>query len=141
MYSTNNPKPELNSTIPVAKNKCYELLYMPAKNRVYLSIYGFWKSKSIVSEYLPDLQKVLHLVKPGFTLLVDTRTMITHPQPVMKLHIEAQMLLQDAGMAKGACVDPTDRIATLQVEDTLGASHLSLTRFNSFAEAESWLEQ
>lgn len=140
MYSTDKPTAHKQTATLVAKNQCYELLYMPAKNRLYLSIFGFWKSRSAVSQYLSDLKEALTLVKPGFTLLLDLRTMITHPQSVMSLHIEALALLQEAGLKKGACVNPSDRIATLQVDDTIMQSHLASQRFTSYPEAEAWLE-
>ncbi|WP_266203635.1 hypothetical protein [Pontibacter kalidii] len=131
-----------NSKLLVARNKCYELLYMPLKNRIYLHIFGFWKSKSQAPEYYPDLQKALALMQPGgFSLLLDLRTMITHPQAVMGKHIEALGLLKEAGLRKAACVDPADRIASLQVNDTIVQSHLSTKRFTSYSEAEAWLNE
>ncbi|MCX2740547.1 hypothetical protein [Pontibacter anaerobius] len=140
-YSTDRNEIQNKLKTLVAKNKCYELLYLPQKNRLCLSIYGFWKSKSAVPAYLADLGKALTLVKPGFTLLFDLSTMITHPQSVMNLHIEAQMLLQEAGLKKGACVNSIDRIANLQAEAIFGQGYTSTRHFASYSEAEAWLEQ
>ncbi|OKL40802.1 hypothetical protein A3841_13210 [Pontibacter flavimaris] len=142
MQSTDNNITQENSKLLVAQNKCYELLYMPHRNRVYLHIFGFWKNRSQVPEYFPDLQKALALVQPGgFSLLLDLRTMITHPQAVMSKHIEVLGLLKEAGLRRAACVDPADRIASLQVNDTIDQSHLVTRRFTSYSEAEAWLNE
>ncbi|AKD02831.1 hypothetical protein POKO110462_00955 [Pontibacter korlensis] len=141
MYSTEKDTTQEQTGTLVAQNQCYKILYAPHQNRLYLSIHGFWKNKNAVPEYLPDLKRALLLVKPDFTLLLDTRTMITHPQAVMSLHVEAQTLLREAGMKKAACVDPADRIATLQLEDTFSQSRFSSRHFTSYAEAEAWLNE
>ncbi|ARS37058.1 hypothetical protein [Pontibacter actiniarum] len=91
-------------------------------------------------EFLPDVKKALLLTQPNFTLVNDLRNMITHPQSVMSLHVAAQTLVKEAGMKKGANIAPTDRIATLQVDDTLSQSHLPLRTFTSYSEAELWLD-
>ncbi|WP_276498374.1 hypothetical protein [Pontibacter litorisediminis] len=141
MYSPDKNITQDSSKTLIVKNQCYELLYHPQKNRVYLNIYGFWKGRNHVPDYLSDLKKALALVQLNFTLLLDLRTMITHPQDVMRLHIEGLEVLQAGGLRKSACVDPSDRIANLQVEDTLVKSHLSSKRFTSYSEAEAWLEE
>ena len=141
MYSTEKDIAQESPKTLIAHNKCYELLYAPYKNRLYLSIFGFWKNLDQIPSYTADLKKAQALLQPGFTLLLDLRTMITHPQVIMGLHVEVLELLRTAGLKKCACVDPTDRIAALQVEDTLVQSHLSSNRFSTHAEAEAWLDQ
>lgn len=140
MYSANQHTTSGESKTLVAQTKCYELLYNLSKNRIYLTINGFWKSRGIVSSFIPDLKKALQLTQPGFTLLADLRSMITHPQSVMALHIEGMTLIRQAGIRKGANIAPADHIATLQVEDTITQSHLPLRRFTSYSEAETWLD-
>jgi hypothetical protein len=126
-------------TIAIAQNKCYEVLFDSEHNRVYLTIKGYWKNKEAVPHFVEDIQKVLKLTQPGFSLLSDLRTMITHPQGLKNLHLEVQALLTDAGLAKAACVEPTDRIAHLQVEDLNNKSRLHTRNFYSYTEAEAWL--
>ena len=139
MYSTNQHSDSNEYKTAVAQNHCYELLYDSVKNRIYLIIKGFWKNKETVPNYISDMQKVLKLAKPGFSLLSDLRTMITHPQRLCSLHVEAQTLLRESGLVRVARVEPEDRIATLQLKEIMSKSGLPLKRFTSCEEAEAWL--
>lgn len=142
MYSTDDKNiVKDNAHTLIAQNQCYTLLYIPHNNSLHFIIRGFWKNLALVPDYLPDLKKAKAAVKPGFKLLLDLSTLITHPQAVMSLHIEAFELLQGAGLSKSAFVCPTDRIARLQVEETLSQSHLLSKRFGTYEEAVAWLDQ
>ncbi|RDV14374.1 hypothetical protein DXT99_14715 [Pontibacter diazotrophicus] len=139
MYSTDQNTASNEYKIVVAQNQCYELLYDSVKNRIYFIVKGFWKNKEAVPHYLKDIEKALKLAKPGFSLLSDLRTMITHPQRLCSMHIEAQTLLRKAGLNRVASVEPLDRIATLQLKEIMAKSELPLKRFTSCQEAETWL--
>lgn len=141
MNSTNQNIASKESKIVVAYNESYELLYDSVKNRIYFIIKGFWKNKEAVPNYLKDMQEALKLAKPGFSLLSDLRTMITHPQRLCNLHVEAQTLLKSAGLVKVASVEPVDHIATLQLKEIMSKSKLPLRRFTSCKEAEEWLSK
>ena len=130
-----------NSSSLISQNQCYTLLYNPHKNWLHFIIKGYWKNLGQVPDYLSDFKKAKAAVQPGFKLLLDLRTMITHPQAVMSLHIEGFELLKSAGLSKSAFICPTDRIARLQVEETLSQSHLLSKRFDTYEEAVTWLEQ
>lgn len=140
MYNTNPHTAPEESRVVVAHNTCYEVIYENSKNRIYLTVKGFWKSREAVTHFLNDLQKALRLVKPDFSLLTDMRTMLTHPQRLSSLHIEAHNLIKIAGLAKAAILVPTDRIATLQVEEINSKSAMASESFSSLAEAEAWLD-
>ncbi|GAA4423634.1 hypothetical protein GCM10023188_02670 [Pontibacter saemangeumensis] len=139
MYNTDPHTAPEESKIVVAHNPCYELIYDNSKNRIYLTVKGFWKNREAVPHFLDDLQKALRLVKPDFSLLSDLRTMLTHPQRLSSLHIEAHNLIKLAGLSKAAIVVPIDRIATLQVEEINSKSTMSSENFSSVVEAEIWL--
>lgn len=139
MYDSNqNSAPGETKTL-VAHTPYYELMYNYSKNRIYLVIKGFWKNKEVVPLFLEDLQKALTLTTPGFTLLTDLSTMLTHPPRLSMLHIQAQNLVQAAGLGKAVRVIPSDRIATLQVEDISTKSLMPSKNFTSLQEAERWL--
>ena len=139
MYNTDpNTNPD-ESKIVVAQNDCYELIYDNSKNRIYFTVKGFWKNREAVPHLLDDLQKALRLAKPSFSLLTDLRTMLTHPQRLNSLHLEMHNLIQGGGLAKAAIVVPTDRIATLQVEEINSRSPMPSESFSSPVEAEKWL--
>ncbi|WP_460880250.1 hypothetical protein [Pontibacter rugosus] len=124
----------------VAQNKSYELLYSSAEKRIYLAIKGFWKNTSVAPDYLEDLQKTIDLTVPGFSVLLDLRNMITHPQKVMCLHVEAHKLLMDAGLKIAASIEPDDHIFALQIDDMVNKSQLPLSRFTSYNQAEAWIK-
>jgi hypothetical protein len=133
--------PTLNGLTRIRKNTCYELSYHAVKNRVYFNILGFWKDKKSVPDFLDDWDKALVLVAPGFTLLIDMRTMITHPQQLNSLHEESQRKMRAAGVTKVAYVMPTDKIASLQVADISTRTDLSAQHFDTCEAAEQWLNQ
>lgn len=73
----------------------------------------------MVPTYLSDWDKVIALTKPGFTLLVDTRNMITHPTAVKEMHEAVAIRLAESQISYVAEVSPTDRIAVLQVSGVM----------------------
>ncbi|MBB6609559.1 hypothetical protein H7F15_00780 [Pontibacter sp. Tf4] len=125
----------------VAQNSCYDLSVDKARNRVYFTIHGYWKSKSAVPDLLGDWKKIIALTQPGFTVLTDMRTMITHPQEMNELHMAAQQIIIDSGVRQVAHVMPTDKIAHLQLNSFKTNSTLPYRTFNSVEEAETWLNQ
>ncbi len=129
------------SKIVIASNTCYDLCYDPAKNRIYLSIRGFWKSLDNVPHYLDDWQKVLRLKKPGFTVLSNLQEMITHPQNLNFLHVQAQQMVMEQQVASIAHVIPADKIAKLQVEAIAEQSKIPVRNFDSKHQAELWLDK
>ncbi|PRY15015.1 hypothetical protein CLV24_103254 [Pontibacter ummariensis] len=140
MYSTDKDTASTKINTLIAKNQCYELLYHSESNRLYLTIKGFWKSMDAVPELLSDVRKALQLVNPAFTLLADYGAMITHPQRLNKLHVEVQRQIKEAGLARAATIVPTDRIATLQLDEIISQSQTPFSRFDSYEEADAWLD-
>lgn len=124
----------------VIKTDCYEIAYQEELNRLYFTVFGFWKNAEVVPDLLPDLQKAIKLVTRPFTLLADLSGMVTHPQQLNALHIEMQKALASAGLSHGAYVEPTDKIANFQIEQTIHTSQVNLSRFATIQEAEEWLK-
>lgn len=125
----------------IARNRCYVLAYDESENRVYYSVLGFWKSTGSIPDFLDDWNKTLAVASSGFTLLVDMRTMITHPQQLNSLHEESQHKVKAAGVSKVANVMPTDKIANLQVAAISSRTDLPIRNFETPLEAEQWLDQ
>ncbi|SIT89331.1 hypothetical protein [Pontibacter indicus] len=125
----------------VARNSCYEISYDSVRNRLYFNILGYWKNNDSVPEYLKDWDKALQLVSPGFTLLIDMRTMITHPQQLNTLHEQSQRKMRAAGLGSIANVMPTDRIASLQVADIIKRVDVPVQDFVTCEEAQHWLDK
>ncbi|MCC9138518.1 hypothetical protein ACFSKU_07935 [Pontibacter silvestris] len=140
MYSKSENTGLGKSKTLISKNSCYELMYDSTKNRVYLVINGFWKSIESVPDYLQDWKRTLLFVRSGFTLLADFTAMITHPQSIADLHIQAQNLIVKAGIKKAALVESKDRIAVLQNQAIVKQTNLPAESFVAAKEAESWLD-
>jgi len=125
----------------IAQNTCYNLVIDKAKNRIYFTINGYWKSKTAVPDLLTDWKKAVAQTQPDFTILTDMRTMITHPQEMNELHLAAQQIAMESGVKQVANVLPTDKIANLQAVSITTNTKLPSRNFNAIEEAESWLNQ
>ncbi|PVY40494.1 SIR2 family protein [Pontibacter virosus] len=133
--------PCLTTQQNVASNSCYEIGYDGIRNRIYFSILGFWKNTDSVPDFLKDWDRALQLVAPGFTLLIDMRSMITHPQQLNGIHEESQRRMQVAGLSRIANVMPIDRIASLQVTDSIKKIELPSQHFETCEAAQDWLDK
>lgn len=124
--------------IKVAENKHYLIEADTSLNRVYLTIFGFWRNPQFVPDYLKDWKKALSYMKKGFTLLTDAREMKIHPPEVQTLHEQAQELLIKGGVLKVAEI-----LANIFTEVQLNAlaktTNFPKQNFNSIEAAEFWL--
>ncbi len=73
----------------MAETEYYVIAVDPAKNRAYLSLIGYWKSRADVPRYLEDWRQAIGPLSAGFTVLTDVTRMKPPPQDVTQLHIEA----------------------------------------------------
>ncbi|MER2997455.1 hypothetical protein [Pontibacter populi] len=141
MYTTSLHSTPDNASEQIASNSSYELKIDKAKNRIYFTIHGYWKSKEVVPAFIEDWKKAVSLTQANFTVLTDMRSMITHPQELNELHLEAQKLVIEAGVKQVANVLPTDKIANLQASSIVSNTTLPYRNFNSCEEAEAYLNQ
>ena len=126
--------------IIISDNKHYKISISTEKNRAYLTIFGFWRNKEAVPDYLKDWQRVVSSLKRGFTLLTDASQMKTHPRDVQKLHEEAQAILLKAGVLKVAEILKDD-ITELQLDAVAKATRFPKKNFKTVEEAEKWLDE
>jgi hypothetical protein len=126
--------------IIISDNKQYKISISPEKNRAYLTIFGFWRNKEAVPDYLKDWQRAVSSLKKGFTLLTDASQMKTHPRDVQKLHEEAQAILLKAGVLKVAEILKDD-ITELQLDAVAKATRFPKKNFKTIEEAEKWLDE
>ncbi|PKV67209.1 hypothetical protein [Pontibacter ramchanderi] len=141
----NSKMPHIDSSLSaqhyVARNSCYEISFDATRNSIHYKILGFWKNEDSIPHFLKDWDKALQLVSPGFTLLIDMRTMITHPQQLNKLHEESQQKMKEAGLNRIANVMPVDRIAGLQVAESIRKIELPSHHFDTCEAAQEWLDK
>lgn len=140
MYNINQHSSPKEQQVQIASNSCYSMLYDGYKNRVYFTIQGYWKNKACIPDFISDWNKTLSMVKPGFSILTDMQTMITHPQELSSMHEQAHNLVVEAGVEKVAHVMPADKIAYLQVISIHDKTNLPAKTFTSIEEADQWLD-
>ena len=124
----------------ISDNKHYRLAISPEKNRAYLTIFGFWRNKEAVPDYLKDWQRAVSSLKRGFTLLTDASQMKTHPRDVQKLHEEAQAIVLKGGVVKVAEILKDD-ITELQLNAVAKATQFPKKNFKTIEDAEKWLDE
>jgi hypothetical protein len=124
----------------INENKHYQIGIDKDQNRAFITIAGFWRNPEEVSEYLPDLDRALVQLQPGFTLLTDLSQMKTHPQTLNPVHLAAQQLLLSRGLTQTAEV-VSSSIVQFQTESLSKQSAMPLRQFNSLEEASAYLDE
>ncbi len=122
------------------ENKHYQIGIDKSKNRIYLTILGFWRSPEEVGEYLPDLDGALAELRPGFTLLTDLTQMKSHPQALNPVHLGAQQLLLSRGLTQTAEIVRSSFVQ-FQAESLSKQSAMPRRQFSTFEEATTYLDQ
>jgi hypothetical protein len=123
----------------IVKNEYYELLIDTEKNRMYYSLFGFWRGVDIVPNNYKDMKTSMSKLKPGFDILADLRTMKPPPEPVAELHISTQKLAMDMGLSRTAEVYNEDTVKFM-AERYTRESNMNTQVFSSLSEAENWLD-
>jgi hypothetical protein len=125
----------------IAKNEYYTIYVNQEKNRLYLTLIGFWKSRSAVPNYLEDLKKASNELSPGYTVLTDVTQLKTPPQDVVPLHLGAQKLVMADGSKKTAEVVGHDVTANMAFDRFSKESGMCKGTFDNKQEAEAWLDE
>jgi hypothetical protein len=127
---------------PVADTDYYVIAVDPAKNRIYLTLTGFWKNLTVVPHFLDDLQKALKDVSRGFTVLTDATKMKTPPPEVGALHEKGQKLLLEHGLKKTAEIVPPEKaLEKMSLEKWSKKSGMLKAIFHEAIMAEAWLDE
>lgn len=124
----------------IVENQYYSIYVDQDKNRIYLTILGFWRALDLVPNYISDIAKATQSVSKGFTILTDLTQMKPPPQEVGGIHMKAQKALVDAGLSKTAELLPADAIAQMAVDRYSRESGMEKGSFSSREEAEKWLD-
>lgn len=112
------------------------------KNRLYLTLRGFWRTPDEVGSYEADFKKALSQLKPKFTILADLREFLPSGAAVAPMHAKVQGLAVAAGLTKTAEVLSSDNaISKMATNNYARQSGMKRGAFGSIAEAETWLAQ
>ena len=125
----------------IAKNDYYELKISEAKNRIYWTMKGFWRSMAVVPDFDKDWDTTQNMAKPGWTLLGDLSELKPMPDDVRLAQDERQKKAIGGGCIKVSCI--VDSVLTkMSLNKSLKGSGMDkmLQYFDSPIEAEQWLE-
>jgi hypothetical protein len=125
----------------IAQNDYYVIAVDATKNRLYLTLIGYWKSRAEVPKYIEDLKKATRELSKGYTILTDVTKMKAPPQDVVSLHMEAQKVVLAAGLSKTAELVGRDAIAKLAVDRFSRESGMYKGTFDNWREADDWLDK
>ena len=126
----------------IAKTAYYSIAVDKTKNRIYLTILGFWKSPTVVPAYVEDMKKACQEISPGFTVLADVTRMITLPPEIAAVHESAQQVTLAAGLRKSAEILPKEK-ALEKMALTKWSTKTGMVKnmFHAIADAEAWLDE
>jgi hypothetical protein len=126
----------------IAKNEYYEFYVDTQKNRIYLTMKGYWPSAEAIGDYISDLKKCLGRMRPGYTSLVDmTQGKIPHKDAFDVLMKGRELTIQ-AGLGKQAQIvtEPLEKLASDRIDKETGIEKEKVRKFNAISEAETWLD-
>ena len=125
----------------IAQNHYYVIAVDPTKNRAYLTLIGYWKSRAEVPKYVEDWSKAMRELSKGFTVLTDVTRFKAPPPDVVQVHTEAQKVLMSGGLNKVAELVGSDIIAKMAVDRFSKESGMHKGTFDNWREAEDWLDK
>lgn len=125
----------------IADNDNYQIAIDADKNRIYITIQGFWAKAADVPNYVDDVQKGASQLTQGFTCLADMTTMKTPSPEAGALLGKASKALVAAGVSKNAGIFSEDVIAHMAAERRADAARMERKAFANVEDAEAWLDQ
>jgi hypothetical protein len=133
-------KSEKEKAMKIAETDKYLIEIDKSKNRIYLTIKGFWKDVKDVPNYYSDWQRAMEEVTPGFTILMDAREMKTPTPEVAKLRVHAQKMVVDAGVRKMAELVPAGKTEQITLIRYAKESGMKTKSFENRDDSEAWLD-
>ncbi|OQX23944.1 MAG: hypothetical protein BWK80_23330 [Desulfobacteraceae bacterium IS3] len=124
----------------IAENEFYSIKMDEKKNRMYLTMSGYWKKASDFPNFMEDMRKALKQISKGFTILVTIVNMKVPSDEIAELHTKAQIECVQAGLRKTAEIVPSAmlRLSTKRMSQQSG---MTMKQFDNPQEAETWLDQ
>lgn len=124
----------------VAYRPEYHVRVDEARNRM---VYERFEELTIATElphYLPDLQRALALLRPGFTVLADLRRTLGPNLHLMPVFLASHTLMMQAGIGMMAEVHPLSHTMYQISQAVRAQTHVPTRQFTSREEAEAFLD-
>lgn len=128
-------------TKTIAQNEYYMIAVDTPKNRIYLTLISYWRSRADVPTYIQDLKKATQYVSKGFTILADLSLMKAPHPDVVQLHTEAQRIVVSAGLTKTAELIGRDANTNIAIDRFSRDSGMHKGTFDLWKEADEWLDR
>lgn len=125
----------------IVKNEYYMIGIDERKNRLYLTISGFWESNSVVPNFFIDFRKAVSKLSPDYTILADVTQMKTPPADVATLHTKVQQMAIFKGLKKTAEVVNGNMITKMAINRYSRQSGMNKKIFHDRKKAETWLDE
>ncbi len=123
----------------IASNSYYDIAVDVTKNRIYLTIKGFWQTKDLVPHYIDDLDEATGMLGSGFTVLANLTRMVPPTAEVSVLHQQAQSLLMKNGLVRSAEI-VNDPLLVNAVDEYAARLQMNRRVFYDPGFAEVWLD-
>ncbi|WP_181307135.1 hypothetical protein [Rufibacter sp. XAAS-G3-1] len=127
--------------VVIAQTPFYLLRVDRERNRILLNLSGSWNSPEEVPFYLLHLKEALAFVKPGFSVLTDSRVLEDYAPAVRQLHIDAQKMTVEAGISQVAEVHELKNSVNQVIIAIAEESRIPLNIFDSLEDADAWLTE
>jgi hypothetical protein len=124
----------------IANTDFYSIEIDSAKNRGYLTFYGFCRSPEEIPDFLKDVKMAGMRLKKGFTLLTDATEMKTPPEEVSELHEKSQEIWIRYGLSKTAEIIPQSAVVRMTLNRLSKTTGMKKQEFDNKQAAESWLD-
>ena len=119
----------------------YLIRFNSEKNRLYYQPYELMSMARALPHYLADWQRVLQHVRPGFTILTDTRLMLGPNLLLTETYAAAQRLLVAARVRLVAEVHPAGSATNQTSRAVSQQTALPVHIFTTAHEAEAFLDR
>jgi hypothetical protein len=122
----------------IAATHYYTLTVDDLRNRLIMSVSGIWRSERSVPTWFIDLKRALKFLSFGATALTNMSNM--GPSMAPHLLVQAQKLMIDAGIRKGAEIHNDSVLIRMQAKQISEASGLDVMQFLSREDAVAYLD-
>jgi hypothetical protein len=126
----------------IAGNNYYSIKADEGKNRLYITLNGYWEDITKVPMYVNDVEKGAKSLSRGFSILSDLTTFKTPGSEVTALLEKGLKIAGPLGLSKLATVLPESAIVKMSMNREKLSERADMKNNQSFAskaEAEAWL--
>jgi hypothetical protein len=126
----------------IANNNYYSVKVDEGKNRLYITLKGFWEDITKVSTYANDVEKGAKSLSRGFSMLSDLTTFKAPGPEVTALLEKGLKITGPLGLSRLATVLPESAIVKMSMNRDKLSERADMKNNQSFAsktEAEAWL--